>query len=357
MNENNYIRLFANCIIVRGYTRSLICDLQKERSHFIPNNLHEISLLFDTHTIAEIKALYNAESLPYIEEYISYLLKHELAFCCTAEELELFPPLSMEWDYPAHVSNAIIDIDAESDFDFHDLFLQLETLGCRDVQLRIYDPVPLAEIEVILSGAEKRTVKSIHVYVPFDPQAQEADYLALVEKYPRITGLFLFAADENRILLPSKAPALTIAKIRHKLHHSTHCGIIDELYFATTPELFTESQHHNTCLNRKIGIDVRGMIKNCPSMSESYGNIRDTRLEEALEKEGFKKYWNIRKDDIAVCQDCEFRHICTDCRAYLEDPADLHSKPLKCGYDPYTTTWATWSNHPLKQKAIAHYNL
>src|SRR5690606_41800509 len=114
---------------------------------------------------------------------------------------------------------------------------------------------------------------------------------------------------------------------------------------------------HNSCLNRKISIDAEGNIKNCPSMSESFGNVQDTSLLEAIEKPGFKKYWNITKDKIHVCKDCEFRYICTDCRAYINDPADILSKPLKCGYNPYTGEWSEWSTNPLKQKAIEYYGM
>jgi hypothetical protein len=58
-----------------------------------------------------------------------------------------------------------------------------------------------------------------------------------------------------------------------------------------------------------------------------------------------------------VCKDCEFRYICTDCRAYLEDPYNEYSKPLKCGYDPYTGEWSEWSTNPLKQAAIKYYGM
>ena len=60
---------------------------------------------------------------------------------------------------------------------------------------------------------------------------------------------------------------------------------------------------------------------------------------------------------IHVCKDCEFRYICTDCRAYIEDPNDILSKPLKCGYNPYTAEWSEWSRNPLKQKAIEQYRI
>lgn len=74
-------------------------------------------------------------------------------------------------------------------------------------------------------------------------------------------------------------------------------------------------------------------------MQKSYGNIQTTTLEEALNKSGFKDLWSIKKDDIKICQDCEFRHICTDCRAFIDDPNDIYSHPAKCTYNPYQAKW------------------
>ncbi len=48
--------------------------------------------------------------------------------------------------------------------------------------------------------------------------------------------------------------------------------------------------------------------------------------------------------------------IYTDCRAYIENSEDQFSKPLKCGYDPYTNIWEDWSANPLKQNAIKYYS-
>ena len=112
-----------------------------------------------------------------------------------------------------------------------------------------------------------------------------------------------------------------------------------ELNFVNNLPFFTEAQHHNTCLNRKICIDENGDIRNCPAMKKSYGNIRDTTLKEAIEKPGFKDCWTICKDQIDVCKDCEFRYMCTDCRAFIKDPENLYSQPAKCTYNPYICLW------------------
>jgi len=92
-------------------------------------------------------------------------------------------------------------------------------------------------------------------------------------------------------------------------------------------------------------------------MIKSYGNISVTKLIDVVNNPEFQKVWQIRKDDIAKCKDCEFRHICTDCRAYLENPGDQYSAPLKCGYDPNTNVWEEWSINPLKGKAIECYGM
>ena len=92
-------------------------------------------------------------------------------------------------------------------------------------------------------------------------------------------------------------------------------------------------------MERKLSIDRFGQVKNCPSMKKSWGHARNLDILGVLEDEGFRSVWGISKDQIDICQVCEFRDICSDCRAYVNVPDDLYSKPAKCAYDPYTATW------------------
>jgi SPASM domain peptide maturase of grasp-with-spasm system len=92
-------------------------------------------------------------------------------------------------------------------------------------------------------------------------------------------------------------------------------------------------------LNRKVSIDSAGEIKNCPAMNKRYGNAADTALTNVLAQPEFRTVWDISKDQVETCCDCEFRYICTDCRALLRNPSNPLSKPLRCGYDPYSATW------------------
>lgn len=90
-------------------------------------------------------------------------------------------------------------------------------------------------------------------------------------------------------------------------------------------------------------------------MQQSFGNIANISLADVVSTPDFRKYWDINKDEINNCRDCEFRYICTDCRAYLSNPDDDYSQPLKCGYNPENCEWDDWASNPLKQKAIQYY--
>jgi len=82
-----------------------------------------------------------------------------------------------------------------------------------------------------------------------------------------------------------------------------------------------------------VGIDIKGNIKNCPTMKTSFGNITDTSIIDVIKQDKFTILWNIKKDDINICKDCELRHICTDCRAFHDKDVN-YEKPFKCNYNP-----------------------
>jgi SPASM domain peptide maturase of grasp-with-spasm system len=118
-----------------------------------------------------------------------------------------------------------------------------------------------------------------------------------------------------------------------------HCGIIAKEYFTQNMFHITEAVKYNTCLHKKLSIDKNGNIKNCPFSEDIFGNILDDKFLETIELKSFQKLWKIKKDEIEVCKDCEFRYICTDCRIFLKKPENIFSQPLHCKYNPYIAKW------------------
>jgi SPASM domain peptide maturase of grasp-with-spasm system len=357
-----YFKLFSNCIIVKGQNRATICDLQRNKFVFIPNSLTN---LFDSNDILDLKkltSLLDEESLPILQEYIDLLNEHEFIFECSKNEAKLFLKLSLEFDYPSKISNAVIDFDKNSKHDFIKILNHfLIPTNCRHIQFRFYDEIDFDLLKKIILEINNSFIKSVEIIVKYSLLISNDFLSEWVSKNKKIKSITIHSATQTRIIKNEDYGFGIIVEVKQEITNKTHCGVIHHNYFNTMIESFTESQHHNSCLNRKLSIDVDGNIKNCPSMPESFGNVKDTTIEETFNHPEFTKYWNVTKDIINVCKDCELRHICTDCRAYTErthfdGDIDL-SKPLKCGYSPYTNEWEEWSTNPLKEKAIEYYGM
>ena len=352
------LKLYGNCIIVKGHNRSSICDLQRNEVKLIPNDLYHLLLTNEGKTVSEIKNQYNNQYDEVIDDYIDFLIKNEFAFL--TETPELFPKLNPEWHYPFPFTNAVIDYDATSKYSIDAVINQLDNLNCKNLQFRFFHDVDIATIIHINEWLQNKEsfLSSISFVIKNSAEINIDKLTNCLQSYPRISSFILYNALEELFLMPfDEDNTRYIISIKNNIPNSSFCGVISTKNFVPNIKAYTEGLHHNSCLNRKIAIDTQGNIKNCPSMAQSFGNIQNTTLEEALNHPEFKKYWNITKDQIEVCKDCEFRYICTDCRAYLENPEDMYSKPLKCGYNPYTNEWEEWSANPLKQKAIEYYNL
>ena len=328
--------------------------------YFIPNGLYDIIERYNGKTIITIKEDFNHEYDEIIDEYFDFLIDNKLVFFNSNPSL--FPNINLQWNSPSKITNAIIDID-EVSHNYINLINQLEILKCSYVQIRFFSKVGLNVINELVEylNYQKSRIVSIDFIIPYYEDFILEEINLILKQNSRIHSIIIYNSPYDKSYQCLNKEMGYLLQIERNILNEKHCGIINTEYFYSNIKLLSESQHHNTCLNRKISIDKDGNIKNCPSMQQSFGNIKDTALEEAINHPDFQKYWNVNKDMIAVCKDCEFRHICTDCRAYTErthfdGEIDL-SKPLKCGYNPYTNEWAEWSTNPLKEKAIEYYGM
>jgi SPASM domain peptide maturase of grasp-with-spasm system len=353
-----YFHLHSNIIITTGKKRSLISDLFNQNSLLIPNSLARFIKTSEKKSKVDILNLFGVENSETVNEYINWLEKRLfIEWFEQKETISLFPKLDTQWNIPFVLGNMIIDVNQKT-HDWELIIKQINHLKIPVLQLRFYSLINYKELDSILLHTKYCSLKGIEIILPFNKEFTEDVIESFLAENIRIFQIVFFNsiknyANENL----SKKLTCNIVYNSNNLLSIHNCGVINENYFTTNIDLFNEGLAHNSCLNRKISIDANGEIKNCPSMSKSFGNIKDTTLEEALNKSGFKKYWNITKSQISICKECEFRNVCTDCRAYLQDPNDIYSKPLKCGYDPYTCEWGDWSTNPLSKTAIENYGM
>jgi len=344
-------KLFSNCIPVKGASRYIICDLLRREIYFIPEGLHEILTEYEDKSLDFIKQQYDNEVDSEIDEFIDFLLANELGFY--TNNPENFPKIEKRWEWPGLLSNAILEVSARSAHDYPHVFRQLDQCGCKHLELRFYCEMPMEEVERILSAANHSLLRSIDLYLKYTPVYDAIDFNVFLIRFQKVGRLVLHSCNNPHKLAESTP---NIFYCEDSITDNSHCGMVKSVYFHSNMAMFMEAQFHNSCLNKKISITEDGNIKNCPSLPGIFGNVYEDSLKDIVAgSKDLKKYWNTTKDQINVCRDCEFRYVCTDCRAYLEDPSDANSKPLKCGYNPYEAVWEEWSTHPLKQEAICHY--
>jgi SPASM domain peptide maturase of grasp-with-spasm system len=336
--DDKIFRLHANCIPVKGARRSLLCDLQMGRYDFIPNDLYDILRDHKQDSLEQILDHYGKDNQQVISQYFEYLLDKEYGLWVEEDELGFLTEIDLEYEYPHIVHNAVVDLK-DSIHDFDKIFDELDFLGCRHLQVRFFKLVDLSTIDNILAKGRNNRILSIELLVQYDQSVSLEDYKKLSFRNIKITNIIVAGAQKSESESLGIDKTKTIVWSKSKIDNCSSCGVIHPTYFAINMEAFTEARNFNSCLNNKISIDINGDIKNCPSSSESYGNIENKSLIDVIGQKAFKKLWNITKDQVDTCKICEFRYVCTDCRIYISNTNNIYSKPSKCNYDPETATW------------------
>ena len=351
-----YLKLFTSCKVTQGANCSLISDVQRGLYFNIPNTFFDIIKKLEKKPIKNIENEYDNENKLIFNSYISFIIDNEFGFITDEPNNFIYSDI-YKINKPS--MNFILDFQSADKID-SDFILQLEIINTEALHINFYSKIDLNWLVEVLDQILKLTsIRYFSILFMYDENLKEEELKFLGYRYPFFGKIVIYSSPFEKDILDDfiKISYLFENKICEK-----SCGIIHSSYFSCNNRLYSESHEFNSCLAGKISIDVDGNIKNCPSMSQSFGNIKDITLEEALYHKDFKKYWNLTKDKIEVCKDCEFRYICTDCRAYTEKTHTNEegldtSKPLKCGYNPYTGEWEEWSTNPLKQKAIQFYGM
>ena len=333
IDKHRYFILYACCIPVKGHKRSVIYDLQRNTFIYIPNTVLE---LLQHNTIDIHDERYHDEKDDIIQ-IIDYLIAQEMGFI--TPEPNKFPKINMkDDDYPEIIKNIIIDFDKKSNHDLENIINQVSEIWCSTVELRYFDNVRESTFVQHLSCFLKSTIRTIHVVIRYAPWITEKKLNDICCKFKRLKQIIIYDSPMH-LHTNNFGLETTSVFVKEYIENETCCGNIHPHYFRSNLDFFKESLIFNNCLYKKISIDRNGMIKNCPAMKKTFGHIDSIKLLDVISNNDFQKLWHIKKNDIDVCKDCEFRYMCLDCRALISDPDNIYSKPKKCNYDPYQTQW------------------
>lgn len=318
--------LASYCKIIKGYNRSLVSNLLTSNWWALDN---EYMSYIHNQDFENLKLIF--------PEVYELLISNDLILTIPIEDEEKFIPFNTDYKFPGNVQNAIIDWEGGiSNYSIAQTIKQLEINGCQNVAFRFYNHFNLELFNELINALEFSTIEGVEIALPYDYyQLNMIFFLDAKSRCPRIINILLHGSPEKIDGLIRDDKKLMCTK--EKIVDCTSCGKISPLYFTLNINHFTLSQHYNNCLYQKIGIDINGNYKNCPSSNHVLGNVADDKLSDILIQPDYNLLTRIKKDQVAICKDCEFRDICSDCRVYVTD--DIYSKPQKCSYDPYKNTW------------------
>ncbi|MDR2836511.1 MAG: grasp-with-spasm system SPASM domain peptide maturase [Bacteroidales bacterium] len=332
MKKNNmYFKLYSDNVIIKGAKNYLIYDLTLSRIKEIPELLFFVIKECEIMTYEQVK-IKNKDIKKGIDTYINHLINDNWG--TFVSDVAAFPEINFEYLRPSKISHAIIELNFnETHKKTHQkAIFELMNFNCNHIQFIISDKKKSEYFDFINKIIYKSNFTSVIIKSQFDGnEYDEQKIRCYLQNNKRIKKIFFFDADVEKTIIISEP--FTSKLILTKQPMNT-CSVKQPVYILNRL-FFYESLHKNNCLNGKICIDKNGNVKNCLYIDEIFGNIKKNSIKSIIDNTKFCNLWDLSKDKIEICKDCEFRYMCFDCRFLLSDKANTISKPLFCNYNPY----------------------
>ncbi len=162
------------------------------------------------------------------------------------------------------------------------------------------------------------------------------DLQAVLERFGRysISRLFFYGKE-----IPGNlAPGITIIKREKDFEKCVKAACVDGDFKRFAQSFYTFNKTLNSCWGNKIAITADGKIRPCIYSEVSIGDFETFPMDRLVKE--MEQYWEITKDRVERCKDCELRYVCFDCREIARrQGGDLFAANPYCKYDPYKGTW------------------
>lgn len=316
-SKDHYLNLFASCPIVQGYSRSIIVDLQRNNYWFITNEQAQVFKEQNSVNIAKIYTQLQADTEEVIENFIHFLIDNEIAYLSNDDESDLFPNINFKWKSTSVINTLSVDVESCEPIITKEHIKQLRTknliLICKkkidlNALLETYQKTPLRSIEIIINS--KDYLKN--------------SLIQIASQHPKITAFHLRKSKETKTIIYNHIPFFYTQKSDYRMHT-----------FRIDIRLFSEAIHFHPYFNQRMHINTKGQIKNSAETKKTFGNINDDNLVDIVESPAFRRLWNVKKEDIDICHDCEFRFMCVDKRIPHKRADKKWYSNEECTYNPY----------------------
>ena len=330
---SKYYKFYACCKIVRGAGRTTVYDLQRCSFFHFPNMIMEVLLEYETKGLEALCRDYNTQKQE-LHKYLQYLLNNEIIFY--TDDIDNYPDISLDIDKPFYLDFISIEVDTLQNFKIDFLEKSIDYTGVEHIVF-IFNTNrnSINNITQLLKAINTSRLKVVTLILPYNEMLIEG-----------LNELKRYNERLKQIILYNKSDAISISKLTDynaeifngSLHKLLTKKIKSEKDFTLNIMSFLEAQNKNLFFNRRVYISDDGNVK--PSFVDNnyYGTIEYDSLFDIVNKKGFQRIWNITKDQIEVCKNCEFRYMCPDNRIPIKNN-NKYIHTTECNYNPFTTQW------------------
>jgi SPASM domain peptide maturase of grasp-with-spasm system len=330
MKNKTHFILYSNCIPVKGFSESIIMDLQRENYVEIPNVLFDIITKYtQNYSIKKIKSLCSNELNEGIDLYFKYL--EELDYGFFTNEPNLFPNLRLDFHSPFKILSSVICISDDTDYSIPDVLSQIIELGVQTIQIRIFKKINEGELLEFISLFKESRTKIVEIFLK-DFDYNEIQFKKVLDFDSRISILIHSSDKHNHKFFDSK-----LIFLKENLKENSK-EIYSKELFISNIAFFCESKSLNVGLNKKVCIDSNGFIKNYINHELSFGNVENTLISEILNNDLFLEKGNVNNDQVEKCKDCQYRYACLS-NSDLIKIEDGYRKLDYCNFNPYENLW------------------
>lgn len=300
--SNKYLQLFSFCKIVEGVEQSIICNFQKEKIKFIPNEMGTVINMLNNQPFQEVKEFFK-DDLEIFNSYLDFLLEEQFAFF--TETNANFIEMEDYWASPEFINNAILEYDFKT-YSMIDVLDQLDEMLTKHIEFRLtnFDESNIEPLKEIIHHCTNSVVRSIRIYFPFHSEAVSERIMNELNIYPIVECSAIYDSKVSGIIKMNNRTTLFIPQ---SLIDITRANI-DRKFLVNNIRYFYECQRFNPYYNKKVSIDRQGNIKNCIKNRAVFGNVNNDKLSEITSTKEFQEFWKITHDQIMDIKDSELRY-------------------------------------------------
>lgn len=321
------LKLYTNCIPVKGYLRSVIQDVQRGSFSFVPNSL--IDCLSESNFIVRDD---NVDEVNF-NSYREFLVSKDYVFEWEVSLSERFPGYRDVFHLSCHI------------YSVH--FLEVVDLLIVKKVLLLLKQGLIAKHFVFEIGECKLQFLNQLVDLLND-QLKHTTIESVRFRFKKDFGVQDFFLSKSSIdYRINLVEVITLETADSKEIHSDNIQIRfnkegSQKIVNNFLHYFESIQFH-TYFNGKIFINQHGVVSNQPDDFNSKYLIMNLHSKQdvldIIQLESFNELSRVRKEETVVCKSCELRHMCLDKRLPKQNSEGNWYHSVECDYNPYIGKW------------------